>query len=105
MVSGVGVGLFFRGIWLVADHFSFLTGEITLTISLIILLSTGSLVGQFLNDHIIISGITKEKKIVEKTEKEIRAEREVLSIIEQEIQEIHREINTLVDREAKNLHP
>lgn len=88
-----------------ADHFSFLTGEITLTISLIILLSTGSLVGQLLNDHIIISGITEEKKIVEKTEKEIRAEREVLSIIEQEIKEIHREINTLVDREAKNLHP
>lgn len=94
-ISGIGAALFFRGIWLIADQYTFMTGWVTLIISLVILLLTGALVGQFLNDRIIISGITKDKKLAEKTEKEIREEVDVLGNIQKELREINQKINLL----------
>lgn len=95
VISGIGATLFFRGIWLIADQYTFMTGWVTFIISLVILLLTGALVGQFLNDRIIISGITKDKKLAEKTEKEIREEIDALSNIQKELREINQKISSL----------
>ncbi len=95
IISGIGATLFFRGVWMIADSYSFMTGWVTLVASLTILLLTGALVGQFLNDRIIISGITKEKKLAEKTEKEIRDETELLASVHHDIRELHKKIDQL----------
>ena len=73
-VSGVGTVLFFRGVWLLADEFEILTGTVTLAISMAILLLSGSFLFHFLSNEIVISGLKQEKKLLEKTGEEIKAE-------------------------------
>lgn len=96
LISGTGATLFFRGSWLVADRFSFLTGEVSLALGTIILLLTGALVGQFVSDRIIISGIMKDKKLDEKTEKEIREEADILVNMQREIHEINHKLSEVI---------
>ena len=67
-ISGIGIVLFWRGVWDTADLFPFMTGPISLLLSLIILLVTGLFVSLFVGDNIIIAGIKRDKKIIEKTE-------------------------------------
>ncbi len=91
LVAGVGAVFFFRGIWIIADDAD-LGGWLTLFISLIILLLTGAFVSNFVNDKVIISGLKKEKKLIEKTEEEVRAEVGTLAEIKKEILEIKKEL-------------
>lgn len=91
LVAGVGAVFFFRGIWIIADDAD-LGGWFTLFISLVILLLTGAFVSNFVNDRVILSGLRKEKKLVEKTEEEVRAEMTTLDEIKKEITEIKKEL-------------
>ncbi|TSC58018.1 MAG: hypothetical protein Greene041679_188 [Parcubacteria group bacterium Greene0416_79] len=59
---------------MVADEFEVLTGWVTLFISIVILLTTGTLVAHFVNDRLLASGILRGKKFVEKTELQIKTE-------------------------------
>lgn len=100
-VGGAGVVLFWRGVWHLADeleHTSTLgalvfspTGSVVL--SMIILLATGLFVSMFIGDSIIMSGIKKEKKVVDKTSDEIEDEKldvhktlEIVKDVEKELQ-------------------
>lgn len=94
LVAGVGAVFFFRGIWIIADDAD-LGGWFTLFISLVILLLTGAFVSNFVNDKVIISGLKKEKKLVEKTEEEVRSELVTLSEIKNELSEIRKEISEI----------
>ncbi len=94
-LGGVGTVLFFRGVWMIADKFDFLTGPITLLISLAILLVTGVFVFHFVSDQIIISGLRREKKLVDKTEAEIRAETATLEEIKTLLDQVIRQLNEL----------
>jgi len=78
---------------MIADSFDFLTGPVTLLISLIILLATGTLAFHFVGDSVIVSGIKREKKLIDKTEVEIIAETTML-----------REIKILLERIDKRLN-
>jgi large-conductance mechanosensitive channel len=73
LVGGVGIVLFWRGVWHVADDMS-LGSWASIIISLILLLMTGLFVSFFIGHYIIFSGLKQEKKIEEKEEDEIRAE-------------------------------
>mgnify|MGYP001577278569 CR=1 FL=1 len=73
-VGGVGVVLFWRGVWHTADLFPILTGPVSILISILILLATGLFVSFFVGDDIIIAGLKEEKKISDKTEEEIKKE-------------------------------
>jgi uncharacterized membrane protein (DUF106 family) len=57
-----------------ADLLPWLTGPISLALSVLVLLITGLFVSFFIGENIIISGIKKEKKMIEKTEEEIKAD-------------------------------
>lgn len=94
LVAGVGAVFFFRGVWIIADDAD-LSGWLTLFISLIILLLTGAFVSNFVNDRVILSGLRKEKKLVEKTEEEVRAEMTTLDEIKNELSEIKKEITEI----------
>ena len=77
---------------MIADSFSFMTGPITFLISIVILFSTGVFVFHFVSDQIIISGLRQEKKLIEKTEEEVKLETVTL-----------REIHTLLQKIEKQL--
>ena len=72
-VGGVGIVLFWKGVFETADFFPWLYGPASLLIGTLILLVSGLLVSFFIGDNIIISGFKHEKKLAEKTEAEIKA--------------------------------
>ena len=82
-IGGAGVVLFWRGVWHVADVFertSTLGGYIfsplgCIVLSVVVLLSTGLFVSVFIGDSIIMSGIKRDKKIIEKTIEDVDAEK------------------------------
>ena len=72
-VGGVGVVLFWRGVWMTADEMG-ISSFGSIVISLLILLLSGLFVSFFVGDAIIISGLKQDKKLIEKTEAEVDAE-------------------------------
>lgn len=103
-IGGIGVVLFWRGIWHTMDfimeyYFSaslanqsinsnlliWWDGPLSVAIGLTMLLVTGIFISGFIGNEIIISGIKGEKKIVEKTELEIQSETEFVNDIKKEI--------------------
>ena len=73
LIGGVGIVLFWRGVWYIADDMS-LGSWASIIISIILLLMSGLFVSFFIGHYIIFSGLKQEKKIEEKEEDEIRAE-------------------------------
>lgn len=97
LISGIGIVFFYRGVWLLADEFSFMTGLITFLASIVILLLSGAFVEHFVSDKIIASGIRKEKKFVEKEAAEIHAETSMLRDVQKDIQKLDKKISALGD--------
>ncbi|TAK56842.1 hypothetical protein EPO17_03625 [Patescibacteria group bacterium] len=100
VLGGVGIVLFWRGVWHTADLIEayliqtqspwaiVFSGPGTFIVGMLILLMTGLMVSVFIGDQIILSGIKKEKKLVEKTETEVKGEADILSEIRDEIYNI-----------------
>ncbi len=107
LVGGVGIVLFWRGVWMVADLINL--GPIaSVLISLIILLMTGLFVSFFIGHYIIFSGLKQEKKIEEKEEAEIeieldlqRAQMKVLMEVKNKIEKIEKEISDIKSKISK----
>ena len=97
LISGIGVVFFFRGVWLVADEFLFMTGPVTLITSVVILLLSGAFVEHFISEKIIASGIKQEKKFVEKEAAEIHAETSMLRNVQKNIQQLDKKISILIE--------
>ena len=104
-IAGVGVVLFWRGVWHTADTLllifsdpsgeyyplasaQVLDGPISILASVLLLLLTGLFVSTFIGNEIIISGLRGEKKIAEKTEGEVRGEVGAIARIERELRAI-----------------
>ena len=94
-VGGVGVVLFWRGIWHTADQYSFMTGPVTTVIGTIILLISGVFVSVFVGNRLILTGLLGEKKLSEKTEDEIANEEAELKKVEHTMRHIESEIDEL----------
>ena len=103
IVGGIGTVLFWRGVWHMADFVSvsyiiphdpsitinlpsFVDGAASFVAGLCLLLITGLFVATFIGDHIIVSGLRKEKKLADKTEEEVQKEE---SIVKQVHDELH----------------
>src|SRR3989339_2075103 len=97
-IGGVGVVLFWRGVWHTADDMSL--GSITsLVIGSTLLLMTGVFVAAFIGSRLIISGLIGEKKLEEKEEAEIETEetqiknlQETLNRLEKKLEHIDKEV-------------
>lgn len=106
VVGGVAIVMFWRGIWNLADSFeqsggiwSVLFGApVSMVLSVIVLLLTGLFVSFFIGDRIILSGLTREKKIEEKTETEVKAEGEVLVDMYAKIEHMEKDIAELKEK-------
>ncbi|MBU3965482.1 hypothetical protein KJ695_04910 [Patescibacteria group bacterium] len=109
-ISGVGIVLFFRGVWMIADMSSYLydrpySGWFTLGISLIILLITGTLVSHHLQMDVLISGIKKEKRRDEKIASEIKTELNILQDIQKRLDDIEKELRTQREKTREDIVP
>ncbi len=90
LIGGVAIVLFWKGVWETAEWFPFLYGPYAIIISVVILLLIGLFVSFFIGDQILISGLKGEKKLVEKTEDEIRHETSHLDRIHKELKELRK---------------
>lgn len=97
-IGGIGVILFWRGIWETADLFPWFSAPLSILIGLIILLLTGLLVSFFIGDSIILSGFKREKKLAEKTESEVRSEKDTMQYVVAELKTIDADIKKLQEK-------
>ncbi|MFZ1987464.1 MAG: hypothetical protein WAV21_00300 [Minisyncoccia bacterium] len=95
LIGAVGIILVWKGIWETAEYFPILFGPVSILLGVLILLATGLLVSFFIGDSIIISGFKRGKKIVEKTEEEIKKEEGKMDAIISELHEIEHDLETL----------
>ena len=109
IVGGAGTVFCWRGLWHIADFVSanYFTifysfnnpaspspavdmpylwdGLISLALGTGLLLITGLFVATFIGDHIIVSGLKHEKKVAEKTEKEVEEEEDIIKRVHEEL--------------------
>lgn len=107
LIGSTAIVLFWRSVWHTADllearggFLGFLFYEpVNMIVVVIILLATGLFVSYFIGDSILISGAKSQRKLAEKTSKEILGEesniveiKEVLNSIKQEVDEIKKDV-------------
>jgi hypothetical protein len=105
IIGGIAIVLFWRGVWHTADILYARGGflgwlfyePINLLIVTGILLATGLFVSYFIGDTILLTGIRSEKKIAEKTIKEIAEEESELQSIKNLVKDIKREVDEIKD--------
>ena len=97
-MGGIGIVLFWRGVWHIADDIN-ISSIISILIGSILLLVTGVFVSAFIGNRLIISGLIGEKKLAEKEESEIETEetqiknlQDTLSRMEKKLDHIDKEI-------------
>ena len=94
LLGGIGIVLFWRGVWYLADDLHVGSLE-SFIISVIILLLTGLFVSVFIGDQVIISGLHHEKKLVEKTEEELKKESDSLASIRKDLKNISNKLEKI----------
>jgi len=100
LIGGVGVVLFWRGVWMMADEAGISSGT-SIVISLITMLLTGVFVSYFVGDQVIISGLKGEKKLIDKTKDEIQKEEDILARLDQHIVSVEEELKEIKETIAK----
>ncbi len=111
LIGGVAIVLFWRGVWHTADMLQARGGvwaiiffePVSLIIVTLILLATGLFVSYFIGDAILLSGAKSQKKLAEKTDKEIKEEESTLADIKDVMEEIKEEVSEL-KREVRHEH-
>lgn len=94
-IGGTAIVLFWRGVWDVAETIPFLTGPVSILVSVAVLLVTGLFVSFFIGDTIIISGLKKEKRLDEKVASEVKTELDLLNDIQKRLGEIEKELRAV----------
>ena len=91
LMGGIGVILFWRGIWHTADDMNI--GSIFSAIAgAIILLMTGVFVSAFIGNRLIISGLVGEKKLCDKEESEIETEETQLKNLQNTLNKLEKKL-------------
>jgi len=106
IVGGVGVVLFWRGVWHVADGLESAGGWSSVIFSswgsivtgMVILLATGLFVSMLIGDSFIMSGVKKEEKDIAKTEGQIGEEKTDIEKVLEMTQEMKKEIEILEEK-------
>jgi hypothetical protein len=112
IIGGIAIVLFWRGVWHTADilqakggFWGFIFYEPTsLLLMTGILLATGLFVSYFIGDAILLSGVKSQKKLTEKTTKELQSEEASLNEIKNVIEEIQSEVHDLKKDVQRDFH-
>ena len=105
LIGAIAIVLFWRGVWHTADILQSKGGflgwlfyePVNLVIVVIILLMTGLFVSYFIGDTILISGLKREKKLTERTEREVEGEEAKLSELRSTIKDMKKEVDMIKD--------
>lgn len=92
IISGVGIVMFYRGLWMVMDGIPWMDGWTTLAIATALLMLSGVFVSQFVSNHIILSGIRREKKMVEKVGEVVKSDVETTREIAERLKRLEEEV-------------
>ena len=103
IIGGVAIVLFWRGVWHTADMLQARGGllgfifyePVNMLIVAVVLLATGLFVSYFIGDTVLMSGLKHQKKITDKTEKEIEEEEVQLASIKATVKEIKKEVDEI----------
>lgn len=95
LIGAIGIILLWKGVWETAEYYPVLFGPVSFLVGLILLLLTGLLVSFFIGDSIILSGLTHQKKLVEKTENELRSETINLQMLLERLDSIEKKLERL----------
>ncbi len=95
LIGAIGIILLWKGVWEMAEAVPILFGLGSVLLGLAILLLTGLLVSFFIGDNILMSGLRREKKLFEKTEVEVKSEKEILQEVASEISEMHKDVEKI----------
>lgn len=93
-IAGVAIVLFWRGVWHLADDYGMTSWE-SLIVSVALMLVTGTFVSFFVGEQILISGLKEERRIDQKTEKDLQIEEERLRHIFEEIRQIQKDVKDI----------
>ncbi|MEQ1561098.1 MAG: hypothetical protein ABL899_00075 [Nitrospira sp.] len=93
-LGGVGVVLFWRGIWHLADNVN-MGAIVSVILGSIILLITGIFVSAFVGNRLIISGLSGDKKLAEKTVGEIETEEDQLQRMQKTLNRVENKIDEI----------
>ncbi|MDO8659257.1 MAG: hypothetical protein Q7K54_01520 [Candidatus Parcubacteria bacterium] len=93
-IGGIGIVLFWRGIWHTADAIN-LSSILSLIMGAVILIITGIFVSEFLGTKLIMSDISGEKKLVEKEEIEIETEESKLKNLQNTLERVEEKLDHL----------
>lgn len=100
LIGAVGIILLWKGVWDLADLVPALQGWGSIAVGTTILLMTGLLVSFFIGDSIITSGFKREKKLTEKTEAEIKADRAVVEQVISKLDHIEHDLHDLKEEKS-----
>jgi uncharacterized protein YneF (UPF0154 family) len=94
-IGGFATVVFWRGVWLTMDYFKFMTPLVSIFLSTAVMLATGTFISFFIGESILMSGLKEEKRIDQKTERELIEEEARLKRIISEIDEIRKIVNEI----------
>ncbi len=95
-IGGIGIVLFWRGVWHIADDFN-MESFVSLILGGAILLVSGVFVSEFIGKQLIISGLIGEKKLTEKEEGEIETEETQLKSLQSTLSRLEKKLDHLED--------
>ena len=122
VVVGIGIVIFWRGVWHTADfvhtyivafHGNISTdslsgtwwdGPLSFAIGIIILFVAGAFTSSFIGNELILSGLRGEKRLTQKTETEVKGEEEFISDIKNELGTMTEKITELENEVHKKKH-
>ncbi len=91
-LGGVGVVLFWRGVWHIADDIN-MSSVVSIILGSVILLITGVFVSAFIGNRLIISGLIGEKKLAEKEASEIETEEAQLENLQDTLTRLEKKLD------------
>ena len=100
LIGGVGIVLFWRGVWHLADDAN-MTSIASLVLGSFILIMTGVFVSGLIGTRLIISGLIGEKKIAEKEEEEIETEEMQIQNLQDTLNRLEKKLEH-IDKEVEN---
>src|ERR1035437_11040597 len=100
LLGGIGIVLFWRGVWHTADDMN-MSSILSLIIGFIILVIIGVFVAEFIGTKLIISGLIGEKKLTEKEEGEIETEESQLKNLQSTLNRLEKKLDHIDEDLAK----
>ena len=100
-LGGIGVVLFWRGVWHSADDYG-LHPLLSIILGSLILLIIGAFVTTFIGNRLIVTGLYGEKKLAEKTKEEIDTEKSQITKIQNTLNKMEEQIVKIGSEIEKN---